>query len=220
MGERSYDQICGVARSLDLLGDRWTLLMVREFLLGPKRFSALAEALPGIGPNLLSKRLRELTDAGVIERIELAPPAAVSAYALTEFGEDLRGPVEALALWGFRLLDGPADYAAGMMGRGSWLASSLAAASAGSQDWTEQPEVTVNFDVEGDRFVISTDGSRAHVRHGIDRSADSAVSCDFPSFARLALGDRKCKDRVARPVLRTLAASAPAPAPAPSSARS
>ncbi len=214
MSSRSYKQICGVARALDLLGDRWTLLIVRELLLGPKRFSALAEALDGIGPNLLSKRLRDLGRTGVIESVELAPPAAVSAYALTEMGEGLRGPVDSLALWGFRLLDGPTEYAAGNMSRGSWLASTLAAASSRAGAWAEQPQVTINFDVDGDRFVLRTDGDRARVRHGIDESADSSIECDFPGFVGLALGDERCEDEVARPVMEILAAAAPSPLPA------
>src|SRR6478752_477301 len=104
MSRRSYSQVCGVARALDLLGERWTLLIVRELLLGPKRFGALEEALPGIGPNLLSARLASLSEAGLIERVELPPPASVSAYALTERGEGLREPVEAMAVWGFGLV--------------------------------------------------------------------------------------------------------------------
>ncbi|CAN5521265.1 winged helix-turn-helix transcriptional regulator [soil metagenome] len=220
MAARSYNQVCGVAKALDLLGDRWTMLMVRELLLGPKRFSALTDAMPGIGPNLLSKRLRELSEAGVIAQVELAPPASVTAYALTDLGEELREPVESLALWGFRLLDGPAEYRKGSLGRGSWLASTLAAASARSEDWAEIPKLTINFDVDGDRFVLRTDGSRAHVRHGFDEAAASSISCDFPSFAGLALGSEASADPVAGPVLSTLAAGAPARAPSRSSAAS
>ena len=211
MPSRSYGQICGVARALDLLGDRWTLLIVRELLLGPKRFGALADALPGIGPNLLSRRLRELAEADVIERTELAPPAAVSAYALTELGEGLREPVESLSLWGFRLLDGPAEYESGNLGRGSWLASTLAAASAGDGVWAGRPPVVINFDVEGDRFVIRTDERRAHVRHGFAPEADSSLATDFSRFARLALGQESSDDPHAGPVLSALAESAPEP---------
>jgi DNA-binding HxlR family transcriptional regulator len=109
MATRSYNQICGLAQSLDLLGERWTLLIVRELLLGPKRFGALRDALPGINANLLSARLRSLTEAGIVEAVELPPPAeGVSAYALTERGEGLREPLMGLALWGMDLLE-PAE---------------------------------------------------------------------------------------------------------------
>ena len=129
MSARSYGQVCGVARSLDLLGERWTMLVIRELLLGPKRFGALAGALPGIGPNLLSARLATLREAGLVERVDLPPPAAVSAYALTERGEGLREPVESLAIWGLDLLEPDRQLADGDLARGSWLASSLAAQS-------------------------------------------------------------------------------------------
>ncbi len=76
---RNYGQVCGVARSLDLLGERWTLLVIRELLLGPKRFGALEDALPGIGPNLLSARLSTLIDEGLVERSMLGPPASAAA---------------------------------------------------------------------------------------------------------------------------------------------
>ncbi len=75
---RSYDQYCAVARGLDVIGDRWTLLLVRDLLLGPKRYTDLQAGLPGIGTNLLADRLRELEDAGLIERTVLPPPAGSS----------------------------------------------------------------------------------------------------------------------------------------------
>ena len=88
MSKRTYGQVCGVARTLDVLGERWTLLIVRELLLGPKRFGALEAALPGIGPNLLSARLAALAEAEIVERAELPAPASVSAYALTNAERD------------------------------------------------------------------------------------------------------------------------------------
>ena len=114
MSRRTYGQVCGVARTLDVLGERWTLLIVRELLLGPKRFGALEAALPGIGPNLLSARLAALAEAGIVERAELPAPASVSAYALTQRGEGLREVVEAMAVWGFDLIEPERQIAAGI----------------------------------------------------------------------------------------------------------
>ena len=101
---RTYGQHCGLAASLDLLGERWTMLILRELGRGPKRFGDLLEGLPGIGSNLLSARLKTLEGAGVIERVTLPPPAAVPAYDLSERGDSLRPILEDLALWGFELL--------------------------------------------------------------------------------------------------------------------
>src|SRR3954451_15886148 len=86
---RKYDQGCGSAHALDLVGDRWALLVVRDLVLGPKRFTDLREGLPGIGPNVLSQRLKELEDAGVLTRRLLPPPAGSTVYELTEWGHEL-----------------------------------------------------------------------------------------------------------------------------------
>src|SRR5918911_5133129 len=86
---RSYRQHCAVARGLDLVGERWTLLIVRDLLLGPKRYTDLLEGLPGIGTNLLALRLREMEQAALVERAVLPPPAGSSVYQLTEAGRAL-----------------------------------------------------------------------------------------------------------------------------------
>ena len=104
---RSYDQYCAVARGLDVVGDRWTLLLVRDLLLGPKRYKDLLAGLPGIGTNLLAARLRELEGAGLIERTVLPPPAGSTVYQLTEAGQALEPAVVALGRWGARFLGRP-----------------------------------------------------------------------------------------------------------------
>src|SRR5881398_167543 len=101
---RSYRQSCGIARALDLVGERWALLVVRELVLGPKRFTDLRHGLPGIGTNILAGRLRELERAGVIRRRTLPPPAASAVYELTEYGRDLEPVMLALGRWGARTL--------------------------------------------------------------------------------------------------------------------
>ena len=100
MTSRSYDQFCGVARALDLVGERWALLIVRDLILGPKRFTDLRRGLPGIGTNVLAARLRELERSGVVARRTLPPPAASAVYELTEYGRALEGPLLALGRWG------------------------------------------------------------------------------------------------------------------------
>jgi DNA-binding HxlR family transcriptional regulator len=109
MAKRSYDEYCGLAKALDLLGERWTMLILRELLMGPKRFTDLLGGLPGIGTGLLTQRLRELEDAQVIEKAVLPPPAASAVYQLTDDGRTLRPALLGLTRWGMRRLGPPAE---------------------------------------------------------------------------------------------------------------
>lgn len=97
---RTYGDPCGIARALDLVGERWALLVVRELLLGPKRFTDLRLGLPHVGPDMLAQRLRELEQAGVVQRAKLPPPARARVYELTDWGRRLEPVVLALGLWG------------------------------------------------------------------------------------------------------------------------
>lgn len=97
---RSYGDQCGVARSLDIIGERWALLIVRELLLGPKRFSDLMHGLSGASPNVISQRLRELTGDGVIRQVDLGPPSRVKLYELTDWGSELYPVLLHLGQWG------------------------------------------------------------------------------------------------------------------------
>lgn len=118
---RSYRQYCGLARALDVVGDRWNLLIVRQLLVGPARYGELHAGLPGVATNLLADRLRDLEGAGVIER---RSAAARPIYALTQWGAELRGPIEGLIRWSTRLM------ARGPDGDGfqvEWLAIALPA---------------------------------------------------------------------------------------------
>jgi DNA-binding HxlR family transcriptional regulator len=108
---RTYADSCGIARALDVAGDRWTLLIVRELLLGPKRFTDLREGLPNIGPDVLAQRLRELEQAGILGRRKLPPPVGARVYELTERGRELEPVLLALGRWGSRvpLPDSPSE---------------------------------------------------------------------------------------------------------------
>jgi DNA-binding HxlR family transcriptional regulator len=97
---RTYGDRCGVARALDAVGERWALLVVRELLLGPKRFTDLRTGLPHASPNVLAQRLRELDAAGIVRRRRLPPPAASQVYELTDRGRELEPVVLALGRWG------------------------------------------------------------------------------------------------------------------------
>jgi DNA-binding HxlR family transcriptional regulator len=106
---KRYDQYCPVAHALGLVGERWALLVVRELLHGPKRYTDLADGLPGIGTNVLASRLRDLEAAGVVTKRTLPPPAASRVYELTDYGLALKPAIRELALWGARSLGPPTD---------------------------------------------------------------------------------------------------------------
>jgi DNA-binding HxlR family transcriptional regulator len=108
---KSYDQYCPVAHALDLVGERWSLLVVRELLEeGPQRYSDLHARLEGCGTNILAARLKTLEQGGVVRRRQLEPPAASWVYELTEYGEGLRAVLHQLAHWGARSLGPPSSY--------------------------------------------------------------------------------------------------------------
>ena len=107
MVRKSYLQYCGVARALDVVGERWSLLIVRNLLLGPRRYSDLLAELPGITTNLLAKRLRELEELELIEKQLLPPPLAVSVYRLTDGGRALELVIMELGRWGGRFMGSP-----------------------------------------------------------------------------------------------------------------
>jgi DNA-binding HxlR family transcriptional regulator len=104
---KHYDQYCPIAHALDLVGERWALLVIRELMHGPKRYTDLAEHLPGIGTNILASRLRDLESAGLVTKRKLPPPAASRVYELTSYGRELKSAIRELALWGARSLGPP-----------------------------------------------------------------------------------------------------------------
>src|SRR5437762_6565959 len=104
---KHYDQYCPVAHALGVVGERWALLVVRELLQGPKRYTDLAEGLPGIGTNILASRLRDLETARVVTKKTLPPPAASRVYQLTDYGLELKPVMRELAPWGARSLGPP-----------------------------------------------------------------------------------------------------------------
>lgn len=124
MTSRTYDQFCGIARALDLVGERWALLVVRDLILGPKRFTDLRRGLAGIGTNILAARLKELERGGVVRRRTLPPPAASAVYELTDYGRALEGPLLALGRWGALSIGERQD---GQSLRSEWLAVALKA---------------------------------------------------------------------------------------------
>ena len=104
MAKRTYGQYCALARAFDVLGERWTPLLLRELAIGPRRYADLLEGLPGVSPSLLTQRLRELEEDGIVQRSFLPPPAARAVYELTDDGVQLATSLVPLARWGARRL--------------------------------------------------------------------------------------------------------------------
>ena len=119
---KTYDQYCPVAHALDLVGDRWALLVIRELLRGPRRYTDLIEHLHGIGTNILASRLRDLEACGIVAKRRLPPPAAAQVYELTEYGQGLRPALRELAIWGARSLGPPGQREELFSG---WLVNAL-----------------------------------------------------------------------------------------------
>jgi DNA-binding HxlR family transcriptional regulator len=161
---RTYGQYCSLAKALDLLGDRWTLLIVRElFLQGPCRYTDLRGGLPGIATNLLADRLRELEAAGVVAREEAAPPVATTLFRLTERGEELKEALYALGRWGIPLMaEGPAS---GDAFSSLWM--TLPTELFMRDRTPDRPPATIEVRVPGDRpMLIETVDGEVRARPG------------------------------------------------------
>jgi DNA-binding HxlR family transcriptional regulator len=179
---RSYDQYCSIARGLDIVGDRWTLLIVRELLLqGPCRFTDLKRGLPGIATNLLSTRLKELEEAGLISREDAPPPVATALYALTENGRALEPVLKALGLWGLRYMstERPDDTF-----QARWLA--YAAAWFTTDSDPDAPPAVIQLIAADEQAVVEVGGGQP-VRTRIGRAADPDLVLDGPPRAILGL---------------------------------
>jgi DNA-binding HxlR family transcriptional regulator len=168
---RSYDQYCAAARALDVVGDRWTLLIVRELLIRqPARYTDLQFGLPGIATNLLADRLRQLEEHGVITREAAPPPVATTVFRLTSRGEALAPVLGALGEWGAPLLQECSDDA---VFRSHWLTLPLR----GLRDHApERAPVTIEVRTADQPMLVRTVDGRVVVEPGTDPSADATIT--------------------------------------------
>jgi DNA-binding HxlR family transcriptional regulator len=180
MSARSYGQFCGLARALDVVGDRWSLLIVRELLVGPMRYGELVASLGGIATNLLADRLRSLESAGVIER-RLSQPSGV-VYALTPWGSELREAVEALIRWSFPLMvSGPG----GDPMQPRWLALALEALLRGR---TARRPAELGIEASGLFMTLRIDKDGPHVALQPDQRPDTILEAEAAIVLGLAAG--------------------------------
>jgi DNA-binding HxlR family transcriptional regulator len=181
---RRFDQYCPVAHALGLVGERWAFLIVRELLHGPRRYTDLADGLPGIATNILAARLRELEAAGIVRKRRLPPPAPATVYELTEYGAQLDEVFYALARWGARSLGppGPDDELYPEWGLNAFPALFSPEAARGLTE-------TYVLRIEGDVFTARLEDGRLQTSVGAADDADLGVELDMPTFFRLAEGD-------------------------------
>ncbi len=178
---RSYQQFCPAARALDVVGERWTLLVIRELLFGPKRYTDLQAGLPGIGPNVLSDRLRSLESASVLRRRRLPPPAASTVYELTELGQELRPVLFGLFDWGLRLIDSPSSN--DVIRASYWLPAIEAAAQPHAVP--ASVDDTYEFRVGEEVVSVKVRNGRLDVRQGTTDSPDVILTTDARTFVAL-----------------------------------
>jgi DNA-binding HxlR family transcriptional regulator len=181
---RSYDEYCSLAKSLDVVGDRWTLLIVRELLLrGACRYTDLRNGLPGIATNLLAERLRDLEQAGVVAREEAPPPVATTLFRLTPRGEQLRPALEGLIRWGIPLMTerGPDDAV-----RSHWIAWALEMMLADGRP--DEPPVTIVLDIGDEPVALETRDGAIRTRLGRTDGADGVLTGDPTPILGLLLG--------------------------------
>ena len=168
---RTYGQHCFIAKALDVVGDRWTLLIVREILLqGPCRFTDLRNGLPGIATNLLSTRLKELEEEGLIYREAAPPPVATTLFHLTPDGRELEPVLEALGVWGVRYttVKAPDDVF-----RAHWLTYPLRWFLQDNQP--DVPAQTIQLVADGDPIVLTVDRGSITPRVGVSPHAEATL---------------------------------------------
>lgn len=169
---RSYNEYCAVAQALDVVGERWSLLIVRELLIrGPSRYTDLRSGLPGIATNLLAERLRELEQAGVVKRVEAPPPVATTLFDLTGRGRELEPVLNALGRWGGPLVQRPIgdnEF------RSHWLALPLGLHLKDRRPHSRAQTIQVRSGEEP--MIVEVNGGRINVRPGTADQPDLVLS--------------------------------------------
>jgi DNA-binding HxlR family transcriptional regulator len=174
---RRYDDACGAAHALDLVGERWALLVIREMMFGPRRFGELKASLTGISANVLTQKLEALEEAGVVERRRLPPPASVQVYDLTEWGREIRPVFGMLGMWAARSPSHDPTLPLSPISMMMSFQTMFHAERAGGVD------VTVNFRFGEDRFTARVADGALAVERGQAAGADVTVTGAPPALA-------------------------------------
>jgi DNA-binding HxlR family transcriptional regulator len=184
MSKRSYAQYCAVARALDVVGERWTLLILRDLLIGARRYTDLLDGLPGIGPNLLADRLKALQTANLVRRTKLPPPASSSVYELTPLGRGLEPALFELARWGISFMQQPCGDD---VFRFEWMLGAMRAA--GRPEAARGVHDTYEFRIEDDVLHARIDNGEIGLELGPARDPDLVIEADLETM--VAIGSRR-----------------------------
>jgi DNA-binding HxlR family transcriptional regulator/putative sterol carrier protein len=185
---RTYGEACATAHALDLVGERWALLVVRELLLGPKRFTDVRAGLPNASPNVISQRLRELEARGVVRRRRLGPPARAWVYELTDWGQELEAVIVQLGRWGSRspylTCDADVSTDAVVVGLRTGFNGALA------------PGLAADYELRlgDDRFSIRVRDGGLDATRGEPVNADAVIATDRRTLAAVLTGERRLED--------------------------
>ena len=186
--KRSYGEACRFAHALDLVGERWALLIVRELLLGPKRFTDLRKGLPSASPSILAERLRELEGAGAIRRRQLDPPASSWVYELTDWGMGLEPIVTRLGAWGARAPEPPRTQT---IGADSIV---LALRSLFDPEAAEGLSASYELRLDGRRFRVDVGAGEIELGRGAVVEPAAAIEGDPGTLAAVISGELKLDD--------------------------
>jgi DNA-binding HxlR family transcriptional regulator len=189
---KSYEQYCAVARALDVVGERWTLLIVRDLLMGPKRYTDLRAGLPGIATDILTGRLRTLEEAGFVRRRDLPPPAPATIYELTETGNRLKPVILALGQVGLATLGGPQPREDVRPER---LVVGLRV-SFRRDDFADLTE-TYELVIDGEPFTVEVSDEVVETRPGGASSPSISFGTDSDTFVALVTGQVRAADALA-----------------------
>lgn len=177
--KRTYNDLCGIARALDVVGERWALLVARELLLGPKRFTDLRNGLPNVGPDILAQRLRELEASGILQRRTLAPPSGARVYELTERGEALEPVILELGRWGAEV---PPISEGVTMGVDSAV---LALKTVFDASAVGDTRLTLALTLDGQPFAIAIEDGALDVERGETPDADVGLETNPGTLAQI-----------------------------------
>jgi DNA-binding HxlR family transcriptional regulator len=177
---RTYGEACGIPRALDRVGERWALMIVREMMLGPKRFTDIRAGLPGLSPDVLAQRLRELEETGVVQRRKLPPPAASQVYELTEWGRELEPVLIALGRWGARAPGPPADACM------SFDAHILSLLTLFDPEVAGDFETVLELRLDEQRFRAAVAAGQLEIAPGEAPSPDATIETDPGTLIALA----------------------------------
>ena len=198
MTSRSYNQYCGLAYALDIIGERWTLLIVRELIPGPRRFTDLAEGLPNISTNLLAERLKRLEQQGILSRRVLPPPAGSTVYELTPLGQALEKTLLELGKWGSQFVPPSAEDAA-VLHVGSYA---LTLKTFFRPEQAQGINETYELHVDHEVLQVQINAGELHVRQGEALKADAIFHTDMPSYLGLLQRQIKPDEAIAGGLIR------------------